>query len=137
MLCDRHVSEPPNAPNISATPLLEKVGAEHRLRFFPNQDTMPIGGFGNLIALPLQRRAREAGNSVFVDEKLAPYADQWAFLSALKRNVPWTPIFDRRIIFRAPHCHLLFRPLPTRRRTRRWTTRPLKLADSRTTASEI
>ena len=52
-------------------------------RFFPNQDTMPLGGFGNLIALPLQRRARENGNSVFVDEDLQPYDDQWAFLSTV------------------------------------------------------
>src|SRR5579863_9461809 len=46
---------------------------------------MPIGGFGNLIALPLQRRAREHGNSVFVDRELRPYEDQWAFLSSLPR----------------------------------------------------
>lgn len=55
-------------------------------RFFPNQDTMPLGGFGNLIALPLQRRARDVGNSVFVDENLTPYEDQWAFLSMLEKN---------------------------------------------------
>jgi hypothetical protein len=54
-------------------------------RFFPSQDTMPIGGFGNLIALPLQRGAREHGNSVFVDEGFRPYEDQWAFLSSLPR----------------------------------------------------
>jgi len=54
-------------------------------RFFPNQDTMPKGGFGNLIALPLQRKARNYGNSVFVDEQYAPYVDQWAFLSSLRR----------------------------------------------------
>lgn len=53
--------------------------------FFPNQDTMPLGGFGNLIALPLQRKAREIGNSVFVDEELRPYDDQWAYLSSLPR----------------------------------------------------
>jgi hypothetical protein len=47
---------------------------------------MPIGGFGNLIALPLQGRVREAGNSVFLDEALKPYEDQWAFLSTLARN---------------------------------------------------
>ena len=41
-------------------------------RMFPSQDTMPKGGFGNLIALPLQRRARDYGNSVFVDNKLLP-----------------------------------------------------------------
>ena len=54
-------------------------------RLFPSQDTMPSGGFGNLIALPLQRRTREQGNSVFVDENLQPHADQWAFLSSLSR----------------------------------------------------
>ena len=54
-------------------------------RFFPNQDTMPLGGFGNLIALPLQRKAREIGNSVFVDKDLRPYNDQWAYLSSLPR----------------------------------------------------
>ena len=54
-------------------------------RFFPSQDTMPIGGFGNSIALPLQRSAREHGNSVFIDEDLRPYEDQWAFLSCLPR----------------------------------------------------
>lgn len=55
-------------------------------RLFPNQDTMPLGGFGNLIALPLQGRARKAGNSVFVDDSLKPYDDQWAFLATLQRN---------------------------------------------------
>ena len=54
-------------------------------RFFPNQDTLPRGGFGNLIALPLQKAARENGNSVFVDSQLAPYPDQWAFLSGVQR----------------------------------------------------
>ena len=54
-------------------------------RFFPSQDNMPIGGFGNLIALPLQRRARELGNSVFIDDDLRPYEDQWAFLTAMPR----------------------------------------------------
>jgi len=54
-------------------------------RLFPNQDLMPEGGFGNLIALPLQYQARKTGNSLFVDEQLTPYADQWAFLSQLER----------------------------------------------------
>jgi superfamily II DNA or RNA helicase len=54
-------------------------------RFFPSQDVMPVGGFGNLIALPLQRKARERGNSLFVDQELRPYDDQWAFLSSLNR----------------------------------------------------
>jgi hypothetical protein len=54
-------------------------------RLFPNQDTMPKGGFGNLIALPLQKAAREQGCSVFVDDHLQPYADQWAYLAELPR----------------------------------------------------
>jgi superfamily II DNA or RNA helicase len=61
------------------------VGLNSYDRFFPNQDTLPRGGFGNLIALPLQKRPREAGNSVFLDEHLVPYSDQWAFLSAIQR----------------------------------------------------
>lgn len=54
-------------------------------RFLPNQDTMPKGGFGNLIALPLQGLARRKGNSLFVDEHFRPFADQWAFLSSVKK----------------------------------------------------
>ena len=52
-------------------------------RLFPNQDTMPKGGFGNLIALPLQKLPRESGGSVFVDDGLQPHADQWAFLASV------------------------------------------------------
>ncbi len=54
-------------------------------RLFPNQDTLPKGGFGNLIALPMQKGPRENGNSVFVDETLTPHPDPWAFLSSIQR----------------------------------------------------
>jgi hypothetical protein len=54
-------------------------------RFFPNQDTMPKGGFGNLIALPLQTAARWDGNRVFIDERFHPYEDQWGFLAQIRR----------------------------------------------------
>lgn len=54
-------------------------------RFFPNQSTMPKGGFGNLIALPLQHGPRKLGNSVFVSRGFEPYADQWAHLSQVRR----------------------------------------------------
>ena len=57
-------------------------------RMFPNQDTLPAGGFGNLIALPLQGRARRQGNSVFLDDSLTPYPDQWAFLSTVRTLLP-------------------------------------------------
>ena len=54
-------------------------------RLFPNQDTMPKGGVGNLIALPLQKKARELGNSVFIDGNFEPYENQWEFLSAIQK----------------------------------------------------
>ncbi len=54
-------------------------------RLFPNQDSAPSGGFGNLIALPLQYQPRQHDNSVFVDRELVPYLDQWQFLDGLKR----------------------------------------------------
>jgi len=57
-------------------------------RLFPNQDMMPKGGFGNLIALPLQKGPRETGCSVFVDAELRPYPDQWAYLAAARAMDP-------------------------------------------------
>lgn len=62
-------------------------------RFFPNQDTLPRGGFGNLIALPLQKEPRDSGNSVFVDDDLLAHADQWTFLDAVQR-VPIETVRD-------------------------------------------
>jgi superfamily II DNA or RNA helicase len=61
------------------------IGFDSYDRFFPSQDTMPVGGFGNLIALPLQKVPRESDNSVFVDDDLRPYEDQWALLSTIRR----------------------------------------------------
>ena len=54
-------------------------------RFFPNQDFMPAGGFGNLVALPLQGKARKEGNSVFVNNDFVPFADQWSYLQDMKK----------------------------------------------------
>lgn len=65
-----------------------EIGFESYDRFFPNQDTMPAGGFGNLIALPLQRLPREKSNSLFLDEHFEPYTDQWAYLSSVRRMLP-------------------------------------------------
>ena len=61
------------------------IGFDSYDRFFPSQDTMPAGGFGNLIALPLQKIPRSMGNSAFLDDDLRPYDDQWAFLSTIQR----------------------------------------------------
>ena len=67
-------------------------------RLFPNQDTMPKGGFGNLIALPLQKHPRENRRSVFVDADLQPYRDQWAYLASIR---PMAPHDIERTILRA------------------------------------
>jgi superfamily II DNA or RNA helicase/very-short-patch-repair endonuclease len=61
------------------------IGLDSYDRFFPNQDTLPPGGFGNLIALPLQKRPRESGNGVFLDERMTPYLDQWEFFSSIHK----------------------------------------------------
>lgn len=58
-----------------------EVGMDSYDRLFPNQDTLPKGGFGNLIALPMQRNPRKSGNSIFIDENFVPYPDQWNFLA--------------------------------------------------------
>ncbi|MBN2242584.1 MAG: DEAD/DEAH box helicase family protein [Acidobacteria bacterium] len=71
--------------------LTYSMNRRHEIRFqsydrlFPSQDTLPKGGFGNLIALPLQKAARENNNSEFVDENFRSYPDQWAFLSTVRK----------------------------------------------------
>ena len=65
-----------------------ELGMDSYDRLFPNQDTMPRGGFGNLIALPLQKKVRDLGNSEFVDETFESFADQWAFLASVERMQP-------------------------------------------------
>ena len=71
--------------------LTYSMGRRHEItfksydRFFPSQDTMPKGGFGNLIALPLQKSAREQSNSIFIDENFIPYVDQWEFLTKIRK----------------------------------------------------
>ena len=75
-----------------ASAAITRTCARHRTlgfssydRLFPSQDTLPKGGFGNLIALPLQRKARDRGASVFVDERWRAFPDQWAFLAGIER----------------------------------------------------
>jgi superfamily II DNA or RNA helicase len=62
-----------------------QIGLDSYDRFFPNQDTLPKGGFGNLIALPLQKDPREIDNSVFLDKDFQPFSDQWTFLSGVRK----------------------------------------------------
>jgi superfamily II DNA or RNA helicase len=73
--------------------ITETMARRHQLsmdsydRLFPNQDTIPRGGFGNLIALPLQHEPRKKGNTVFLDDQLRPFPDdqQWAYLASIPR----------------------------------------------------
>ncbi len=72
------------------------IGMASYDRLFPNQDALPRGGFGNLIALPLQRAARTAGNTEFLDESLNPHPDQWAHLAHVPRISAETAIHVAR-----------------------------------------
>ena len=84
------------ARKMSCYLITETMSRHHQLgmdsydRLFPSQDTVPRGGFGNLIALPLQFDARRQGNSVFLDDQLRPCPDeqQWAYVASLVRIHP-------------------------------------------------
>ena len=79
------------ARKLGSALLTYSMGRRHEItfksydRFFPSQDTMPKGGFGNLIALPLQKKVRDSGNSIFIDEKFNPFEDQWMFLANIRK----------------------------------------------------
>lgn len=62
-----------------------EIGMDSFDRMFPNQDTLSRGGFGNLIALPLQNQPRQNGNSVFINEDFQEFDDQWEYLSTIKK----------------------------------------------------
>jgi superfamily II DNA or RNA helicase len=64
------------------------LGVDSYDRLFPSQDVLPSGGLGNLIALPLQRAARNAGNTEFLNDSLEPYRDQWSYLASIPKITP-------------------------------------------------
>ena len=68
-----------------ATSICHELSFKTYDRLIPTQDTMPKGGFGSLVALPLQGKTRKQGNSVFVDEKFNAYEDQWSHLNGIKK----------------------------------------------------
>lgn len=86
-------------------------------RFFPNQDRIPEGGFGNLVALPLQGQARKKLNSVFVDDSFQAHKDQWAFLYNMKKLRE--EIIDRLLEM---HFHEELGALTTSSENKPWTT---------------
>ena len=99
------------------------IGFRSYDRFFPNQDTLPKGGLGNLIALPLQKQARARDNSLFLDETLAPYPDQWAFLASVRKLPPGqaeTLVNDAERRGRVLGVH----PLPSEEDEMPWTAPP-------------
>ena len=90
ILFDEHIKAQ-TARRLGNAILTEAMEREGRMsfksydRFFPNQDFMPAGGFGNLVALPLQGRARKDGNSVFVNDDFVPFRNQWEYLQDMKK----------------------------------------------------
>lgn len=103
--------------------LTEATGREGQMvfnsydRFFPNQDRMPEGGFGNLVALPLQGRARKNLNSVFVDDSFLAYKDQWAFLSQIQK------VSEEYVdVLLSQHVHEELGPLSTSSESKPWKT---------------
>ncbi len=86
-------------------------------RFFPNQDRMPEGGFGNLVALPLQGKARKDLNSVFVNDEFLAYRDQWAYLAQVQK------IEEQKIdVILQQHFHEDLGVLSTSSESKPWVT---------------
>ena len=86
-------------------------------RFFPNQDRMPEGGFGNLVALPLQGKARKELNSVFVDDEFLAYKDQWAYLAQVQK------IEEQKVdVILQQHIHEDLGVLSTSSESKPWVT---------------
>jgi hypothetical protein len=79
------------ARNLGCYLITRTMSRRHQLsmdsydRLFPNQDTVPKGGFGNLIALPFQKIPGEKGNTLFLDNNFRPYPDQWSYLAKTRR----------------------------------------------------
>ena len=105
------------ARKVGCTLITETMSRRHQLsmdsydRLFPSQDSMPRrspwGGFGNLIALPLQHEPRQQGNSVFLDHRLQPRPDdqQWAYLASVTRIDPGTvDLIAREATRQGPLC---------------------------------
>ena len=82
-----------SARKLGSYVLTQTMAARHELsmdsydRLFPSQDQMPKGGFGNLIALPLQKEARKLGNTELLDDDLVPFPgeQQWEVLAEVRR----------------------------------------------------
>lgn len=82
------------ARNLGSAMLTNALDRRHQIsldtydRLFPSQDTLPGGGFGNLIALPLQGESRRAGNTLFLNREFEPDVDQWRLLALARKMTP-------------------------------------------------
>ena len=94
-------------------------------RFFPNQDNLPEGGFGNLVALPMQGNARRNDNSVFVDENFQTYPDQWSVL--LRINKIQETVVDKIL---KEHYALPLGELSTSSESKPWETPKVSSLDA-------
>ena len=65
---------------------MDRLHSIHAIVSFPNQDKKYRKADSTIsFALPLQGKARKAGNSVFVNEQFLPFQDQWAYLYNVRK----------------------------------------------------
>lgn len=70
---------------LSKTMEISNISISSFDRMFPNQDTLPKGGYGNLIALPFQNEPAKYGNTLFVDRNFILIKDQIQYLSSIHK----------------------------------------------------
>jgi hypothetical protein len=82
--------------------ILERIKMQGT-EIFPKQDRLTAPGqFGNFINAPLFGQLLPQGRSLFLNEALEPYADQWEFLRSIVRVSKIQ--LNRIIATELPHC---------------------------------
>ena len=70
---------------LSKTMEISNISISSFDRMFPNQDTLPKGGYGNLIALPFQNEPAQYGNTLFVDRNFIQIKNQISYLNSIHK----------------------------------------------------
>ena len=70
---------------LSKTMEISNISISSFDRMFPNQDTLPKGGYGNLIALPFQNEPSKYGNTLFVDRNFIKIDNQIQYLNSIHK----------------------------------------------------
>ena len=70
---------------LSKTMEISNISISSFDRMFPNQDTLPKGGYGNLIALPFQNEPSKYGNTLFIDRNFILIKNQMQYLSSIHK----------------------------------------------------